>query len=168
MTLVAALFISSAAFAHDKDDKDTRKQEMIKHRTEQTVKDYNLNDEQAKQLLELNTKYADKMRPHRGRHHGPHGMKGKRPESPHCDRKCECPEAPKGDKKGERPEPPKVDMKEKRAEMAATMKAYETMKAYDEELQKIMTPEQYKNYKADMAKRHSHHKKGPRKESDAK
>ena len=25
MTLVAALFISSAAFAHDKDDKDTRK-----------------------------------------------------------------------------------------------------------------------------------------------
>ena len=55
MTLVAALFISSAAFAHDKDDKDTRKQEMIKHRTERTVKDYNLNDEQAKQLLELNT-----------------------------------------------------------------------------------------------------------------
>lgn len=162
MTLVAALFISSAAFAHDKDDKDTRKQEMIKHRTEQTVKDYNLNDEQAKQLLELNTKYADKMRPHRGRHHGPHGMKGKRPESPHCDGKCKCPDAPKGDKKGERPEPPKGDMKEKRAEMQ------ETMKAYDAELQKIMTPEQYKNYKADMAKRHSHHKKGPRKESDAK
>lgn len=163
MTLVAALFISSAAFAYDKDDKDTRKQEMIKHRTEQTVKDYNLNDEQAKQLLELNTKYADKMRrPHRGRHHGPHGMKGKRPESPHCDGKCKCPDAPKGDKKGERPEPPKGDMKEKRAEMAATMKAY------DEELQKIMTPEQYKNYKADMAKRHPHHKKGPRKESDAK
>ena len=143
MTLVAALFIS-------------------KHRTEQTVKDYNLNDEQAKQLLELNTKYADKMRPHRGRHHGPHGMKGKRPESPHCDGKCKCPDAPKGDKKGERPEPPKGDMKEKRAEMAATMKAY------DAELQKIMTPEQYKNYKADMAKRHPHHKKGPRKESDAK
>ena len=89
-------------------------------------------------------------------------MKGKRPESPHCDGKCKCPDAPKGDKKGERPEPPKGDMKEKRAEMAATMKAY------DEELQKIMTPEQYKNYKADMAKRHSHHKKGPRKESDAK
>ena len=38
MTLVAALFISSAAFAHDKDDKDTRKQEMIKHRTERIVK----------------------------------------------------------------------------------------------------------------------------------
>ena len=100
MTLVAALFISSAAFAHDKDDKDTRKQEMIKHRTEQTVKDYNLNDEQAKQLLELNTKYADKMRPHRGRHHGPHGMKGKRPE-------------------------PQGDMKAKRAEMQETMKAYD-------------------------------------------
>lgn len=163
MTLVAALFISSAAFAHDKDDKDTRKQEMIKHRTERTVKDYNLNDEQAKQLLELNTKYADKMRrPHHGRHHGPHGMKGKRPESPHCGGKCECPDTPKGDKKCERPEPPKGDMKEKRAEMQ------ETMKAYDAELQKIMTPEQYKNYKADMAKRHSHQKKGPRKESDAK
>ena len=36
------------------------------------------------------------------------------------------------------------------------------MKAYDEELQKIMTPEQYKNYKADMEKRRKEGPHGPR------
>ena len=153
MTLVAAFMICSAAYAQDNDN---RKQEMIKHRTEQTVKDYNLNDQQAKDLLALNTKYADKMRP--PRHHGPHGKKGERPEPPKGDKKCDCPKPPKGDMKGDRPEPPKGDMKEKRAEMEATMKAY------DAELQKIMTPEQYTRYKADMEKRHKDHKRGPRPE----
>jgi Spy/CpxP family protein refolding chaperone len=32
----------------------------------------------------------------------------------------------------------------------------ETMKAYDAELQKIMTDEQYKAYQADMQKRREH------------
>ena len=54
MTLAAALFISSAALAQEKND--NRKQEMIKHRTERTVKAYGLNDKQAKELLNLNTK----------------------------------------------------------------------------------------------------------------
>jgi Spy/CpxP family protein refolding chaperone len=36
------------------------------------------------------------------------------------------------------------------------------MKAYDEELQKIMTPEQYKSYKADMEKRRQEGPRGPR------
>jgi hypothetical protein len=105
------------------------------------VKDYQLNDQQARQLQELNTKYADKMRPHHPHHHGPHGMKGQRPEPP------------KGDKKGERPEPPKGDRQDRRKEMD------ETMKAYEAELQKIMTPEQFKKYQADMQQRRD---KGPR------
>jgi hypothetical protein len=150
LTLAAVLFISSTALAQDKDD--DRKQEMIKHRTERTVKAYNLNEKQAKQLLELNTKYADMMGP-RHHHGGPghHGMKGQRPEPPK-DMKGKRPEPPK-DMKGKRPEPPKGDKKEMREKME------KDMKAYDEALQKIMTPEQYKNYKADMEK---HRKEGPR------
>lgn len=130
MTLAAALFISSTALAQEKND--NRKQEMIKHRTERTVKEYNLNDKQAKQLLELNTKYADMMRPMH-RHGGPghHGMRGQRPE------------------------PPKGDMKEMHEKME------KGMKAYDEELQKILTPEQYKNYKSDMEKRRKEGPRGP-------
>ena len=146
MTLLAAVVVSTAAVAQNKDDNkspqdNNRKQEMVKHRTDRLVKDYQLNDQQARQLLELNTKYADKMRPHHPRHHGPHGMKGQRPEPP------------KGDKKGERPEPPKGDRQDRRREMD------ETMKAYEAELQKIMTPEQFKKYQADMQQRRD---KGPR------
>lgn len=158
MTLLAAVVVSTAAIAQDtngrqpKDD-GNRKQEMVKHRTDRLVKDYQLNDKQAKQLLELNTKYADKMGPrHRG-HHGPRGMRGQRPEPPKGDMKGLRPEPPKGDKKGERPEPPKGDRQERRKEME------ETMKAYEAELQKIMTPEQFKKYQADMKERRD---KGPR------
>lgn len=142
MTLAAALFISSAALAQEKND--NRKQEMIKHRTERTVKAYGLNDKQAKELLDLNTKYADMMRPMH-RHGGPghHGMGGRRPEPPK-------------DMNGERPEPPRGDRKEMREKME------KDMKAYDEELQKIMTPEQYKSYKADMEKRRMERPHGPR------
>ena len=149
MTLLAAVMVSTAAVAQDKDSNkpsvdNNRKQEMVKHRTDKMVEDYQLNDKQAKKLLELNTEYADKMRPrHHGHHghHGPHGMRGERPEPP------------KADMKGERPEPPKADRQEHHKEMA------ETMKAYDAELQKIMTKEQYEKYKADMQQRRE---KGPK------
>ena len=56
---------------------------------------------------------------------------------------------------GERPEPPKGDRPDRRKEMA------ETMKAYDAELQKIMTPDQFKAYQSDMQNRHKHHPKAP-------
>ena len=146
MTIVAAVMFSSAAMAQDQ-EKGKKKEEMAKHRTEKMVKDYDLNESQAAKLLELNTKYADKMRPHRGPRgpHGPHGMKGQRPEPP------------KGDMKGERPEPPtkemKAEMEKKRAEME------KEQKAYDAELQKILTPDQYKLYQHDMQK---HRNGGPR------
>ena len=146
MTIVAAVMFSSAAMAQDQ-EKGKKKEEMAKHRTEKMVKDYDLNESQAAKLLELNTKYADKMRSHHGPRgpHGPHGMKGQRPEPP------------KGDMKGERPEPPtkemKAEMEKKRAEME------KEQKAYDAELQKILTPDQYKLYQHDMQK---HRKGGPR------
>lgn len=157
MTLAVVLFVGSTALAQEKND--NRKQEMIKHRTERTVRDYNLNDKQAKKLLDLNTKYADMMRPMH-RHGGPgrHSMNGQRPEPPK-DMNGQRPEPPK-DMKGEMPEPPKGDMKGMREKME------KDMKAYDEELQKIMTPEQYKKYKADMKKRRMERPHGPRGERD--
>lgn len=149
MTLMAAVMVSTAAVAQDKDcnkpsEDNNRKQEMVKHRTDKMVEDYQLNDKQAKKLLELNTAYADKMRPPHHGHHGPHGMRGQRPEPP------------KDEMKGERPEPPKGDRQDRRKEMM------ETMKAYDAELQKIMTTEQYEKYKADMQQRRENGHKGPR------
>lgn len=142
MTLAVVLFVGSTALAQEKND--NRKQEMIKHRTERTVKAYGLNDKQAKELLDLNTKYADMMRPmHRHGRPGHHGMGGRRPEPPK-------------DMNGERPELPRGDRKEMREKME------KDMKAYDEELQKIMTPEQYKNYKEDMEKRRMERPHGSR------
>ena len=152
VTMMAALLVSTSAIAQEeKNDKRPQrkfdKTEMVKHRTDETVSRYKLNDKQAKQLLELNTKYADKMGPgprgHRGGSHHPGHPGAGRPPMP-----------PKDDV--QKPEPPKDDskMQERRKEMEATMKAY------DAELQKIMTADQFKSYQADQQKmREKHHKK---------
>lgn len=144
-TMMAAVMVSTSAMAQEaqNDQRPERKfdkAEMVKHRTDETVSRYKLNDKQAKQLLELNTKYADKMGPRGPRHH--HHGAGRPPMPPK-------------DMKGERPEPPKDDnkMKERHQEMEATMKAY------DAELQKIMTSDQFKIYQEDQKKfRDKHHK----------
>jgi Spy/CpxP family protein refolding chaperone len=145
MTMLAAVLVSTSVMAQDektekREPRKFDKTEMVKHRTNETVSKYKLSDKQAKQLLELNTKYADKMGP-RGPHH-PGGPGAGRPPMP-----------PKDDK-AKRPEPPKDDakMKEHRQEME------KTMKAYDAELKKIMTAEQYKAYQADRQKFHKKEK----------
>ena len=118
MTMMAALFISSAAFAQENkeqgkccekkceqckccekkcgDKKDCDKKDFVKIQTEMTVKRYNLDEKQAAKLIDLNQKYAD-MR-----------------------------------------------------------------KNYETDLQKIMTPEQFEQYKADSQKHgmRGHHGKG--------
>ena len=153
ITMMASILVSTTVFAQDDKKQDKHherkfdKTEMVKHHTDETVKRYQLNDKQAKQLLALNNKYADKMKPQGPhRHHGHHGM-GQPPK----DRK---------DMKGKRPEPPKEgqDMKGKRPERPMD----DTMKAYEAELQKIMTPEQYKSYKVDMEKRREQGPRPPR------
>ena len=144
MTMMAAMLVNLSAMAQEENKTEKRperkfdKTEMVKHRTDETVSRYKLTDKQAKQLLELNTKYADKMMPRGPHHHG-------RPGGPGAGR----PPMPPKDTKAERPEPPKEDdakMKERRQEMDKTMKAYEA------ELKKIMTDEQYKSYQADRKK----------------
>mgnify|MGYP002626982802 CR=1 FL=1 len=83
MTMIAAVMMSSAAFAQDNQkeckcsEKKADNTEMVKHRTDKMVKKYGLNDQQAAQLLEVNTKYSDKMEP-RGQHH--HPGKGRPPK----------------------------------------------------------------------------------------
>ena len=159
MTMAAAVLMSSAVLAQEKKEgqrpeRKFDKTEMIKHRTDETVKQYSLNEKQAAKLLELNTKYADKMGP-RGPHRGGpgrhHGMRpGPKPDG----ETAATPQQPKDEKKRpELTEEQKAKMKAEREEMQ------QTMKAYDAELQKIMTDEQYKQYKADMEKRRQH---GPR------
>ena len=146
---IAATMMMTAATAHDNNQQkrqDSRKMDptgMVQRRTERTVKDYGLNETQAKQLLELNKKYADKMGPGaRGMRPGGRDMRGGRDNG--------------GQDRGQRPQL----TEEQRKQMEANRKQMEeSMKQYDTELQKIMTPEQYKAYQADMEKRR---KEGPR------
>ena len=147
--IVAAALVSTQAMAQDENSEQRRerkfdKTEMVKHRTDETVSRYKLNDKQAKQLLELNTKFADKMGPRGPRHGGPHGRPG-----------VGRPPMPPSDAQAQRPEPPKDDskMKERRAEME------KAMKEYDAQLQKIMTADQYKSYQEDQKKMRE---RGPR------
>ena len=148
VTMMVALLVGTSAMAQESQNERRHpgkfdKTEMIKHRTDETVSRYKLNDKQAKQLLELNTKYADKMGP-RGPHHHGHPGAGRPPMPPK-------------EMKGKRPEPPKDDskMQEHRKEMEANMKAY------DSELKKILTDDQYKSYQDDQKKMREK-RRGPR------
>ena len=162
MTMIAAVLMSSAAFAQEekkcecKCNKKPDKTEMVKHRTDKIVKKYGLNDQQAASLLELNTKYADKFGAPRGRHHH-HGMKhGKKHENKTAANTGATPQQSRGDKKRpELTEEQKAKFEARRKEMEANRQAYET------ELKKIMTADQYKQYEADMKKHKGH---GPKRE----
>ena len=140
LSMMAALLVSTSVIAQEEKSEQRRsrkfdKTEMVKHRTDETVSRYQLSDKQAKQLLELNTKYADKMMPRGPHRHGRHGEAGRPPMPPKDDMV-------------KRPEPPKdgAKMKEHHKEMQATMKAYEA------ELEKIMTVDQFKKYQEDQKK----------------
>ena len=149
MTLIAAVLMSSAAFAQDEKkeckcpEKKPDKTEMVKHRTDGMVKKFGLDENQAAQLLELNTKYADKMKP---RGHHKHRPGAGRP--------------PKDDKKIDN----KTDANTgATAQQEADRKQHDAdRKAYEEELQKIMTADQYAAYQADMKKHGDRGPRGPR------
>lgn len=159
MTMIAAVLMSSAAFAQEEKKceckcKQPDKTEMVKHRTDRVVKKYGLNDQQAASLLELNTKYADKFGGPRGHHGKKHGMRhGKKHEGQADATTGATTPQPRGDKKRpELTEEQKAQFEARRQEMEANRKAYET------ELKKILTDDQFKQYEADMKKhkRHGH------------
>ena len=101
--------------------------EMIQKRTDATVKKYGLDETQAKKLLELNTKYASQMRPRMMRPGGQRGVNNNDRPDLTADQKAK--------------------MEERRKKMDEQRKAYET------ELQGILSADQFKSYQADMQKR---------------
>ena len=141
LALVAVMTMTAAQAQDGNRQRGERRQfdrtEMLKNRTDEVAKKYGLTKEQADKLLELNTKYADKMG---GRMGGPRGRRpGARPGG-----------FGGGQNNGQRPE---LTEEQKQQMEAARKEREEAMKQYDEELQKIMTPEQYESYKAVEAKR---------------
>ena len=133
-SIAAMLLLSTAAMAQDDRGQRPNRQgfdrtEMIQRRTDGVVKKYGLNEEQAKQLLSLNTKFADMMGPRGGARPGNRGAR------------------PGGDGQRAARRDTTQQARQRRPQMGGQMKAYE------EELQKIMTPEQYKAYKADQEER---------------
>ena len=99
---------------------------------------------------------------HGHHHHGHPGMKppkdDKRPEAKKTDGTTQATpqQPPKEGKRPELTEEQKKQMEAERKQMEATRKAY------DAELQKIMTADQFKQYQEDMKKRGSRGHHGPR------
>lgn len=140
VSIAALLLLSTAAIAQDNQGQRPERPrvdrtEMIKQRTDDIVKKYGLNEEQAKQLLSLNTKYLGQMGGQRGPRRGGPGMGpangGQRPQMNDSTAR----RRPQG---GPR---------------QGGMRMGGQMQEYNQELQKILTPEQYKAYQADREER---------------
>lgn len=153
--LVAATIVSTSAMAQDNDRRGQGHQpmdktEMVKQRTNETVSKYGLNDEQAQKLLELNTRFADKMGPMRGQFRGGrHGnrpnMGGNRPNMGGS--KPQRHDRDTLSQQGRPQRPSREDMEKRREEMR------KNMEEYNDALKGIMTEEQYNAYTTDMQKR---------------
>lgn len=154
LTLVAAVAMNIGAMAQEtQGERRERPQmdpkEMIQQRTDETVKKYGLNEEQAQKLLDLNTRYFQKMGPMMMG--GPRrGQGGPRPQM------GERPQRPEGDtvQHQRRPRP---EFGGNREEMRKNREAYDT------ELKTILTDEQYKAYQKDeQSRRQGRGNRGPR------
>lgn len=145
LALIAIMTMTAAQAQNDRPQREGRRNfdptEMAKKRTDDAVKKYGLNEEQAAKLLELNKKYAGQM----GR-----GMRGPRGGARQG--------GAGGQRNGQRPE-----LTEEQRQQMETMRKEreENQKKYDAELQAILTPEQYEAYQKDAKERE---KQGPRRE----
>ena len=147
MMMAAAVLMSTAAMAQGQRPQFDRT-EMIKQRTDQMVEKYKLNETQAKQLLELNTKNADTMpmmgmgRMGGGRPGGQGGRRGGGQGAPQMGGGQGAPQMGGGGFQ-------MTD--EQRAQFEEMRKQREeNQKKYDAELEKILTPEQFKSYQEDQ------------------
>ena len=153
---IAAMMVSTSMMAQGtvresgiRTDRAPRdKATMIKEYTEKMTKDYELTEEQAAQVLELNTKYAEKLPWFGHRMRRPEGGPRLREGAPIAREDGATP--PEGDRgpKIERQRPTEAQFQARRAEMDANVKEYNA------ELEKIMTPEQFAKYQDNM-KRHN-------------
>ena len=146
MMMAAAVLMGTAAMAQDNNGQRPQfdRTEMIKQRTDQMVEKYKLNETQAKQLLELNTKNADLMGRGMGmgRMGGQGGRRGGGQGAPQMGGGQGAPQMGGGG----------FQMtEEQRAQFEEMRKQREeNQKKYDAELEKIPTPEQFKSYQKDM------------------
>lgn len=141
LTFVAVMAICCSAQAQDTDNKSSKKPnsaEFIQDRTNRMVSKYNLDDKQAKELLALNQKYSDKLRPAFGGRGGRPGQ-GRGPQKDSLSRKVD---GMTGATASNRPS--KEEMDKKMAEMKANREAYE------KELKSIMGDKKYAQYQKDL------------------
>lgn len=128
MMLIAAMMLTASTISAQSSESNQQarpdRTEMIKSRTDRVVKQLGLNDTQAKQLLDLNTAFADKLPGMGGRGMARGGQRGGR----------------NNDSQAPRERPSREQMEARMKEMQANMEAYNT------ELKKILTEEQYAKY----------------------
>lgn len=153
LAIAAAVMMSSSMLAQENkpegkpEMKQADKTAMTKNRTDETVKRYGLNEEQAAKLLDLNTRYADKMGGPRGQRN--FRQQGQKPDSAMRQRP----------QKGEMNENTGGRRGARQEGRGNFEEMHKNMEAYEAELQTIMTEEQFKAYKTDREKRM---KEGPR------
>lgn len=145
MMMAAAVLMGTTAMAQGERPQFDRT-EMIKQRTDQMVEKYKLNETQARQLLELNTKNAEAMGPMMGmgRMGGgrPGGMGGRRGGGQAGQGGQGAPQMGGGGFQMTEEQRARFEEMRKQRE--------ENQKKYEAELEKILTPEQFKSYQKDM------------------
>lgn len=139
LTMIAMVTMSLSAMAQD--TAQVRRQfspeQMAKMRTDAVVKKYGLNDDQAKKLLDLNTRFAGKIRPMGpmgGQRRGGQRMQGDRPQNMNPDSL-----RAQGQRRGQGQRGGGFNREEMQ----------KNMEDYNNELKSILTPEQYEAYQKD-------------------
>lgn len=153
LLMVALLMIGGLAMAQGQRKGDGKKMDpkvRAERMTERMVKDYSLTDTQKKQLLEVNLAMVEKTG------NRPEGMKSgmKQGKKDKCTQETDSCCSKKEGKKA-----PKM-AKEDREKMRSEAKA--SREAYNGQLQKIMTKEQYDAYAQKQAERQQKMKEGRR------
>ena len=156
MMMAATVLMSTAAMAQGNNGQRPQidRTEMIKQRTDQMVEKYKLNETQAKQLLELNTQNAELMGRGMGmgRMGGQGGRRGGGQGAPQMGGGQGAPQMGGGGFQ-------MTD--EMRAQFEEMRKQREeNQKKYDAELEKILTPEQFKSYQKDMEEQRAQRGRG--------
>lgn len=145
LAIIATVTLSMSAMAQSENGNAPQRPqmdrtEMVKNQTDRMVKDYGLNETQAAQLLKLNTDYADKMPRMRG--FRPNGQRDGMQRQRRADGNNGA------TAQGENRERPS------REQMEARMKEMrENQEAYNAELKKILTEEQFAKYQENSQRR---------------
>lgn len=139
LTMIAMVTMSLSAMAQDTAQvrRQFNPEQMAKMRTDAVVKKYGLNDDQAKKLLDLNTRFAGRIRPMGpmgGQRRGGQRMQGDRPQRMNPDSL-----RAQGQRRGQGQRGGGFNREEMQ----------KNMEDYNNELKAILTPEQYEAYQKD-------------------